>query len=106
MTITPLAAVPIAGWKHYINEAFVNKFLAGDVVKLLSEPTNEFDDKAVEVFWQDKDRVLHKVGYVPRTLNKDIFTRISAGEDIQARIVSDFKPKITIFLEKEDEGHE
>lgn len=98
-----LATVYIAGMKHYVPnpEAFSMRLLAGNPVELRPEPTNEYDEFAVEVFWKAKDGTPRKIGYVPARLSKEISTYISAGRNIKAEVAEDGKPKIIIFEEVE-----
>jgi len=94
-----LATVMIAGMKHYVDTDLYNAFMADDIIDLRLEPTNSFDDKAVEVLWLGaEDGTSIKVGYIPRPLSQAIFALIKAGYDLQAEITEDRKQLITISM--------
>lgn len=100
-TSIPLAIVKIAGLPHYAPAQLPNEFKSGDVIDLRPEPTNRFDNKAVEVWWrEDKDAAPLKVGYIPRPLNQAIFALITAEYDIQAEVTKNHAQFITISIKR------
>lgn len=48
---------------------------------LVLEPDNEFDFRAIEVWWKD-----HKMGYIPRKDNKVLYNLMKDGHQLQAFI--------------------
>ena len=98
----PLATVKIAGLHYCIPPDMLGNFRHGDPIDLHPEPTNPYDDKAVEVFWRGegyKSTPL-KVGYIPKPLAQAIFALIEAGYGIQAEVAEDCKSLITITMQR------
>ena len=101
-----LAIVKIAGMPHYAPLELPNEFKSGDTIYLHLEPTNHFDNKAVEVLWRrDKNAIPFKVGYIPKPLNQAIFALIIARCVVQAEVTKDSDKLITISISMEGLGH-
>ena len=96
----PLATVKIAGIHYCIPSSTIGNFRRGDPIALRREPTNTYDDKAVEVLWRGHgtDSTFLKVGYVPKPLAQAIFALIQAGYDLHAEVTEDCKSLITISM--------
>jgi hypothetical protein len=67
----------IAGFAYYEGALVFDKLKIGTKLKLVAEPTNAFDKNAVEIYLDDT-----KLGYVPRTFNREISKLLNAGYDI------------------------
>lgn len=82
----------IVGMEHQGTEQFVASLRPGLALKLVREPDNKFDKKAVAVWCGDR-----KIGYLPGKTNASISAKIDKdGEPhvfISANIVTDEKPK-------------
>ena len=53
----------------------------GHPATLQLEPTNAFDYKAIEVYWNN-----HKMGYIPRRHNKVLYNLMKDGAQLEAKI--------------------
>ena len=65
---------PLAGFQYYQGKELWEQMKVGDALALIREPDNAHDARAVRVEWNG-----HKLGYVPRQLDR--------GNRLQARIV-------------------
>jgi hypothetical protein len=72
---------PLAGFRHAEAGAVWLEVRAGDVVALVREPDNPFDENAVRVEWRGR-----KLGYVPRRDNSALAWALDRGEVLHARI--------------------
>lgn len=72
---------PLAGFRHAEAGAVWPDLREGDVVALVREPENPFDENAVRVEWQGR-----KLGYVPRRDNAALAWALDRGEVLHARI--------------------
>ncbi len=73
---------PLAGFQYHEGEALWLLLTVGDVVDLVREPENAFDERAVRVDWQGS-----KLGYVPRMDNAAVSQLLDRGEPVRAVIV-------------------
>ena len=55
----------VAGFPYYQGPMIISNLKPGEQLKLLREPNNPYDSKAIAVFTSNG----HKLGYVPRTHN-------------------------------------
>jgi len=72
---------PVAGFQYYNGEKIWDELNIGDRLTLLREPDNQYDERAVSVFWQDQ-----KLGYVSRTDNAAISHLLDTGYELYAEI--------------------
>ena len=72
---------PVAGFQYHAGETVWPRLSAGDPLRLLREPGNPFDRRAVAVYWGDA-----KLGYVPRVANTAVSQMMDRGERITARV--------------------
>lgn len=72
---------PVAGFQYHDGEAVWSRLSAGDPLRLLREPGNPHDRRAVAVYWGDA-----KLGYVPRVANTAVSQMMDRGERLTARI--------------------
>jgi len=74
----------IAGLQYYEVLEVWKKLEIGQIVQLIPEPQNRYDEHAVIVAFDDK-----KLGYLPRSQNKAVSQILQAGHDAyEARIQS------------------
>ena len=74
----------IAGLQYYEVLEVWKKLEIGQIVQLIPEPLNRYDEHAVIVAFNDK-----KLGYLPRSQNKVVSQILQAGHDAyEARIQS------------------
>ena len=73
----------IAGFQFYDGESIIDKLKKGDLLKLIAEPKNPFDEYAVMVKYQDK-----QIGYIPRSDNRHISRMLVQGIQLDCKIVS------------------
>lgn len=64
----------IAGLQHRCSEGQLRAMRLGDQVAFSREPSNRYDPNAIQVRWNGRH-----VGYVPRTVAKDLAPAIDAG---------------------------
>ncbi|MGQ9682595.1 MAG: HIRAN domain-containing protein [Anaerolineae bacterium] len=73
----------VAGFRYYEGLALLHALRCGDALTLEPEPTNPYDERAVEVFWRGR-----KLGYVPRRQNAVISRLLKQGAGLDAHIQS------------------
>lgn len=64
----------VTGVKYRLQDFVKANVCINDVLRLVPEPTNQFDPHAIAVFKGDI-----QIGYVPRKDNKDIHAYVQAG---------------------------
>jgi hypothetical protein len=72
---------PLAGFRHASADEVWSHLRQGDVLTLVRERDNAFDENAVRVEWQG-----HKLGYVPKRDNPALAWALDRGESLHARI--------------------
>ena len=77
-----LQTSPVAGFQYYRGEEIWEEMHIGDSLRLVREPGNLYDEKAVEVYWKSK-----KIGYLPRVENKTISELMDRGHRLSAQLV-------------------
>ena len=77
-----LQTSPLAGFQHYAGGALFPLMAVGDALRLLREPANPHDDKAVRVEWRGA-----QIGYAPRADNVDLARLMDRGTAVEARIL-------------------
>ena len=72
----------VAGFSYYEGVLAFEKLKIGEKVNLKAEPQNTYDKNAVEIFHGD-----HKLGYIPRGVNREISKLLVSGHDcFEARV--------------------
>lgn len=98
---------PVAGVQYYQTDQAWEKLKKGDRVVLQSEPDNQYDTDAVEIYWQDQaSRQRFKLGYLPRKQNYAASQLLNKQQTLISRI-TDLKDsddpwqriQITIYLQ-------
>jgi len=72
---------PLAGSQYYAVAEHWQKMKRGDPLTLIREPDNRHDRHAIRVEWHG-----YKLGYVPRTENRQLASAMDAGDKLVARI--------------------
>ena len=72
---------PVAGFQYHHGETVWPRLSAGDSLRLLREPDNPYDRRAVAVYWGTS-----KLGYVPRAANTAVSQMMDRGERLAARV--------------------
>lgn len=81
-----LQTSPVAGFQYYDGDKIWEQLQVGSQLVLKSEPTNQYDADAVEIYWQDKSGKAHKLGYLPRKQNFAVSQMLQSGQTITASI--------------------
>jgi len=71
----------VAGFNYYYGEKIWKKLRVNDSLILKREPTNPYDENAIEIYWKK-----WKLGYVPRVDNSVIAQMLDRGENLLATI--------------------
>ncbi len=66
--------VQIAGFTYYDGVDVFSELNIGTLLDLIPEPDNKFDPCAVSIYFKK-----HKLGYIPRDKNREIFLLLSHG---------------------------
>ena len=69
----------IAGFAYYQGPSLLPRIKPGETLTLQREPSNPYDAKAIEVYWQQQ-----KIGYVPRRNNSALSRLMDDKESISA----------------------
>jgi len=72
---------PLAGFQYYAGPLLQGKLSHGQPLTLQREPHNQYDKRAVAVYWQGQ-----KLGYVPRRENRVVSKMMDRGEWLEAVI--------------------
>lgn len=81
-----IADVSIAGLQHYRGNDLAELIKVGDALELRQQPDNAHDKNAIMVMWHH-----NKIGYIPRSLAKDISRQLAAGVTVNTSII-EIKP--------------
>ncbi len=65
---------PVAGFQYHKGQEIWASLRVGDVLTLVRETENKYDQRAVRVEWQG-----HKLGYVPRLDNASVCHLLDSG---------------------------
>jgi len=76
-----LANCRLAGFQFHAGESVWPSLSVGADLRLIREPANEHDPRAVAVHFGE-----HKIGYVPRGDNSSIAELLDRGEALQAHV--------------------
>jgi hypothetical protein len=73
---------PVAGFQFHEGKQLWDQLQVGAVLRLVREPDNPHDPRAVRVEWNG-----HLLGYVPRAENDAVARQLDRGNKLEARIV-------------------
>ena len=73
----------IAGFQFYDGEHIWNRLSIGNVLQLIREPDNPYDENAVGIYWRNS-----KLGYLPRVENTAVAQMMDQEQEMTARISS------------------
>lgn len=76
-----LQTSPAAGFEYHDGAALWPQLRCGQALRMVREPGNRFDSRAVRLDWQG-----HKVGYVPARDNAAVSQLLDRGEHVAAVI--------------------
>lgn len=71
----------VAGFQYYRGERVWRNLKVDAPLRLVREPGNSYDEKAIEVYWRGE-----KLGYVPRVDNSVLAQLMDRGVPLRARI--------------------
>ena len=71
----------IAGFQFYDGDHLWDQLSTGDMLQLIQEPDNHYDENAVEIYWRNS-----KLGYLPRAENTAVAQMMDQEQEITARI--------------------
>ena len=71
----------IAGFQFYDGDHLWDQLSTGDMLQLIQEPDNHYDENAVEIYWRNS-----KLGYLPRVENTTIAQMMNQEQEITAKI--------------------
>jgi hypothetical protein len=72
----------VAGFRYYNGPQLLNKMEIGDTIKLVREPNNKYDNKAIALYFQN-----NKIGFIPQMDNQVICNMMDANLlELQAEI--------------------
>ena len=74
---------PLAGFQYHAGAELWQQLKVGDRLKLIREPENPHDARAVRVEWQGK-----MLGYLPRAENEAVAAAMDPGERVEGRIAA------------------
>ena len=72
---------PLAGFQYYGGKILLDEMREGDRLALVREPDNRHDPFAVRIEWRGA-----KLGYLPRSDNRDVAEEMDRGTPIAGRI--------------------
>lgn len=73
----------IAGMVHHNSGEEIRALPAEGEMRLLREPANPHDQRAIAILWQDRC-----IGYVPRRKNEVLAALLDAGKTLSAQLLS------------------
>jgi uncharacterized protein YbaR (Trm112 family) len=74
---------PVAGFPYHEGPRLIEQLAVGGRLRLLREPDNPHDPRAVAIYHQDD-----RIGYVPRNRNREIADRLDRGVPLDCRITA------------------
>lgn len=72
---------PVAGFQFHRGKESWDLMTEGDRLKLIPEPGNKYDDRAIAIYWQD-----NKLGYLPRRDNAAVSQLLHRRQNVTASI--------------------
>lgn len=93
----------IAGFTYYDGVFAFNQLKIGVQVRLVVEPTNQFDKNAVAIYVDE-----NKLGYIPRSCNREVSKVLNAGYNIFSAFIQGVYPdaipeeqvKVVVFINR------
>ena len=77
-----LAHFNIAGFTYYDGVMAFNDLKIGTELKLVPEPTNQYDPRAIAIYYKE-----HKLGFIPKSENRIFYKLLKVGLDkIEIRV--------------------
>lgn len=73
---------PVAGFQYHRGETLWPQLATGQLLSLIREPGNRFDQRAVRIDWQGE-----KLGYIPAKDNATVSQLLDRGETMSVLIV-------------------
>lgn len=73
----------IAGSAHYHFDEWAPLIRPGDCLQLRRQTDNPYDDRAVEVFWNQQ-----KIGYLPRSDNAAVASLLDRRQGLRAEVLA------------------
>lgn len=64
----------VAGFRHYLGMEHLNEMQEGDLLEMIREPENEYDECAIALHWKG-----HKIGFIPRETNEILSKLLDAN---------------------------
>jgi hypothetical protein len=72
----------VAGFRYYNGPQLLDKMEIGDTIKLVRDPNNKYDNKAIALYFQN-----NKIGFIPQMDNQVISNMMDANLlELQAEI--------------------
>jgi hypothetical protein len=78
----------VAGFRYYNGPQLLNKMEIGDTIKLVREPNNKYDNKAIALYFQN-----NKIGFIPQMDNQVISNMMDANMMLLNAEISYVNPK-------------
>ena len=78
----------MAGFRYYNGPQLINKMEIGDTIKLVREPNNKYDNKAIALYFQN-----NKIGFIPQMDNQVICNMMDANMILLNAEISYVNPK-------------
>jgi hypothetical protein len=94
-TPVPLLTCAVRGFQYRRGPHLLHRLCVDDVLHLVREPDNEFDENAVAVHWNGEP-----LGYLPREENRTLAVMLDAGVRLEARI-SALHPEAPVWAQCE-----
>jgi hypothetical protein len=76
-----LQETSIAGFQFYEGERLFNHMKINDTVRLHRAPENQYDKRAVEVYWQG-----NMLGHIPKAANMNLSQMLDNGITLDAKV--------------------
>ncbi|HNQ03489.1 MAG TPA: HIRAN domain-containing protein [Thiobacillaceae bacterium] len=73
---------PVAGFQYHAGPALFPLMRVGDPLRLIREPDNPHDPRAVGIYWRGA-----QIGYAPRLDNQDLARFMDKGHRLEGRIL-------------------
>lgn len=78
----------VAGFRYYNGPQLINKMEIGDTIKLVREPNNKYDNKAIALYFQN-----NKIGFIPQMDNQVISNMMDVNMMLLNAEISYVNPK-------------
>jgi hypothetical protein len=87
-----LLETSIAGFQFYEGERLFNHIKINDTVRLHRVPENQYDKRAVEVYWQG-----NMLGHIPKAENMSLYQMLDNGIPLDAKVSRLMAEKIPYY---------